>query len=88
MRFHAQLISLLAVLLTEAVLAGISNDPAQVRPSVGNPVPVFSARTADGVLGKLSPDAYSKPTIVLFYRGGWCPQRHASHRPPIACQLA
>jgi len=64
----------LAVLSTAPVLAGIPDDPAQVHPlSVGNPAPVFSARTADGVLRKFSPDAYSKPTIVLFYRGGWCP---------------
>jgi len=74
MRSYAQLIGLLAVLLTEPALASIPDDPAQVHPlSVGNPAPVFSARTADGVLRKFSPDAYSKPTIVLFYRGGWCP---------------
>jgi peroxiredoxin len=74
MRFYAQLMGYLAVLSTAPVLAGIPDDPAQVHPlSVGNPAPVFSARTADGVLRKFSPDAYSKPTIVLFYRGGWCP---------------
>jgi peroxiredoxin len=74
MRFYAQLMGYLAVLSTAPVLAGIPDDPAQVHPlSVGNPAPVFSARTADGMLRKFSPDAYSKPTIVLFYRGGWCP---------------
>jgi peroxiredoxin len=74
MRFDARLIGLLAVLLTETALAGIPDDPAQVHPlSVGSPAPVFSARTADGVSRKFSPDAFSKPTIVLFYRGGWCP---------------
>src|SRR5260370_42650360 len=74
MRFYAQLMGYLAVLSTAPVLAGIPDDPAQVHPlSVGNPAPVFSARTADGVLRKFSPDAHSKPTIVLFYRGGWCP---------------
>jgi peroxiredoxin len=62
------------VLLTEIALADIPDDPAQVHPlSVGSLAPVFSARTADGVLRKFSPDAYSRPTIVLFYRGGWCP---------------
>jgi hypothetical protein len=93
MRSYAQLIGLLAVLLTEPALASIPDDPAQVHPlSVGNPAPVSSARTADGVLRKFSPDGYSKPTIVLFYRGGWCPvlqyatQRHASRRAQIACQ--
>jgi len=74
MRSYAQLIGLLAVLSTKPTLAGIPDDPAQVHPlSVGSPAPAFSARTADGVLRKFSPDAYGKPTIVLFYRGGWCP---------------
>jgi len=74
MRFYAQLMGYLAVLSTAPVLAGIPDDPAQVHPlSVGNAAPVFSARTADGRLRKFSPDAYSKPTIVLFYSGGWCP---------------
>jgi len=74
MRFHAQVIGLLTVLLTAPAFAGIPDDPAQVHPlSVGTPAPVFSARTADGALRKFSPNTYSKPTIVLFYRGGWCP---------------
>jgi peroxiredoxin len=40
---------------------------------VGTRAPTFSARTADGALRHFSPDGYDKPTVVLFYRGGWCP---------------
>jgi peroxiredoxin len=58
--------------------AGVPDDPRQVQPlSVGERPPVFSVHTADGALRKFSPDGYSKPTIVLFYRGGWCPYCNA-----------
>ena len=35
--------------------------------------PAFSAQTKDGVLRTFSPESYQKPTVVIFYRGGWCP---------------
>ncbi len=74
MRIHASLIGLFAVLSTALANAGIPDDPAQVQPlSVGTRAPAFAARTTDGALRNFSPDGYSKPTIVLFYRGGWCP---------------
>lgn len=54
--------------------ADIPNDPAQVQPlSVGMRAPVFSAQTKEGMLRTFSPDGYRKPTVVIFYRGGWCP---------------
>jgi len=45
--------------------------------SVGTRAPVFSARSTDGTLRTFSPGRYAKPTIVLFYRGGWCPYCNA-----------
>lgn len=72
MRFH--LIGLFTALWMAPALAGIPDDPTLVRPLPhGARAPAFSARTVDGVLRTFSPDGYSKPTIVLFYRGGWCP---------------
>jgi peroxiredoxin len=72
MRLHW--IGLLTALLMAPAHAGIPDDPAQVRPvSEGTRAPSFSARMADGALRTFSPDGYSRPTIVLFYRGGWCP---------------
>jgi peroxiredoxin len=55
-------------------LAEIPNDPVRVQPlSVGTLAPAFSARTADGAVRNFSRNTYTKPTVVLFYRGGWCP---------------
>jgi peroxiredoxin len=74
MRSPAHLIALLTALLIAPTYAGIPDDPTQVRPlSVGTRAPAFSARSADGALRHFGPDGYEKPTVVLFYRGGWCP---------------
>jgi len=54
--------------------ADIPTDPTQVQPlPVGARAPAFSARTEDAAVRTFSPDGYRKPTIVIFYRGGWCP---------------
>jgi peroxiredoxin len=74
MRKHTQWIVLLTAMLTMNAYADIPNDPAQVQPlSVGTRAPTFAARTTHGVLRTFSPEGYRKPTIVIFYRGGWCP---------------
>jgi peroxiredoxin len=54
--------------------AAIPDDPALVHPlPVGSHAPAFDARTADGTVRHFPSDGYSKPTILIFYRGGWCP---------------
>jgi peroxiredoxin len=59
---------------TVSAFADIPNDPARVQPlAVGMRAPAFSALTKDGVLRTFSPESYQKPTVVIFYRGGWCP---------------
>jgi len=74
MKFYARLIGLLGVLAAVSTLAGIPDSPQQVQPlSVGTRAPIFAARTTDGALRTFLPDSYKKPTVVLFYRGGWCP---------------
>ena len=75
MRMHARLIGLAAATLVAATtLADIPNDPTQVQPlAVGTRAPTFSAQTKDGAVRTFSVDGYQNPTIVLFYRGGWCP---------------
>lgn len=78
MRFYAQLIALLAAVLTAQAYGGIPDDPREIRPlSVGTRAPEFSGRTGDGVLRLFNPDGYRKPTVILFYRGGWCPYCNA-----------
>ena len=54
--------------------AAVPDDPALVQPlPVGARAPAFDARSADGVVRHFSPDGYRRHTILIFYRGGWCP---------------
>jgi peroxiredoxin len=69
------LIGLAAIILLGAIArADDPDDPTQVQAlAVGTRAPTFSAQTEDGAVRTFSPEGYKKPTIVLFYRGGWCP---------------
>ena len=72
MRFQMRLVGMLAFMLVMPVFAGVPDDPAKVQSlSVGMRAPVFTVRTTEGALRTFKPDGYKKPTIVLFYRGGW-----------------
>jgi peroxiredoxin len=74
MHIQRHFLTLAAALWTVSASADIPSDPAQVHPlAVGMRAPTFSAQTKDGVLRTFSPDGYQKPTVVIFYRGGWCP---------------
>ena len=74
MQFLTRPIVLAGVLWAGSALADIPNDPAQVHPlTVGMRAPAFSAQTKDGVPRTFSPESYQKPTVLIFYRGGWCP---------------
>jgi peroxiredoxin len=54
--------------------AEIPADPAQVHPlPVGARAPMFEGVTADGKVRSFTPNGFRQPTIVIFYRGGWCP---------------
>jgi peroxiredoxin len=65
---------ILSATLAVAANAEIPNDPTMVRPlPVGAKAPAFTAITKDGVTRTFRPDGYRQPTIVIFYRGGWCP---------------
>jgi peroxiredoxin len=78
MKFYPRLIALLGLLVAVPALAGIPDSPLQVQPlSVGARAPVFAARTTEGALRTFEPGSYKKPTVVLFYRGGWCPYCNA-----------
>jgi len=74
MHIQSHFIILAAALWTVSAFADIPSDPAQVQPlAVGMRAPTFSAQTKDGVLRTFSAESYQKPTVVIFYRGGWCP---------------
>ncbi|NVJ65483.1 MAG: AhpC/TSA family protein [Gammaproteobacteria bacterium] len=52
----------------------IAEKPAEVTPIlIGETVPDVTLFSTDGVPFKLREKAAKQPTIVLFYRGGWCP---------------
>jgi len=57
------------ILLTLALQAA----PEPKYLAVGEGVPSVSVRTEAGVEVKLSDAIGGKPTVLIFYRGGWCP---------------
>lgn len=74
MRTHHRLAGLIATLWTLTALADVPNDPTLVVPlAVGTPAPDFAGRTKDGVVRHFHPQGFKQPTVVIFYRGGWCP---------------
>ena len=61
-----------------AAAAPSPGDPAKVKPlAVGADAPAFTVREADGKPFKFVPGKLSKPTMLIFYRGGWCPYCNA-----------
>ena len=74
MQRYSHLLAALGVILAMNARAEIPSDPAQVHPlPVGSPSPVFEGATTDGKLRSFNPNGFQKPTIFIFYRGGWCP---------------
>ena len=66
----------IAVLGTVTAVAAdeLPTDPATVVPlSVGASMPAVVVRNADGTDRPLGPGPLARPTILIFYRGGWCP---------------
>jgi len=74
MQPYSSFVGLLAVMAVMSARAEIPADPAQVHPlPVGARAPLFEGVTADGKVRSFTPDGFRQPTIVIFYRGGWCP---------------
>lgn len=64
----------LAVAFVAPAIADVPDNPTDVRPlPVGAKAPDFAVRTTAGALRHFGADSYSKPTVLIFYRGGWCP---------------
>lgn len=59
---------------TTALAYTAPTDPAQVKPlNVGEQAPTFTVRTAKNDAYIFDAAKRSKPALVIFYRGGWCP---------------
>ncbi len=73
-----QSLSLIAVLAVSAAAAAVPYDPHQVNPiEVNARAPKFVAQEVDGRLFHFDPASLRQPTLIIFYRGGWCPYCNA-----------
>jgi peroxiredoxin len=64
----------IACLLTSIAFAVVPDNPEDTVPlETGNPVPQVSLRTIDGEAVDLADITAKQPSIVIFYRGSWCP---------------
>jgi peroxiredoxin len=60
-----------ATLLARAEFAASAADAKPIAP--GRPVPAVVVQTADGAAFDLAATTADRPTLLIFYRGGWCP---------------
>lgn len=57
-----------------APMAAIASSAAAVHPlAVGATAPAVTVKTSDGKSFDLGAALAEKPTVLVFYRGGWCP---------------
>ena len=74
MKSYSGIFAALGIALTMSARADIPMDPRQVQPlPVGSKVPTFSGTTKEGTIRTFESGEYQRPTIIIFYRGGWCP---------------
>jgi len=57
--------------LDRTIIAEVAEDVTPLL--VGTTVPNVTVRTADGSPMSLSALLMEKPSVIVFYRGGWCP---------------
>ncbi len=66
--------SLFLILSSAVVHADVYPSPEAVRPlQVGDRAPAFLVRHTDGSPFQFSPERLTRPQVLIFYRGGWCP---------------
>ena len=56
---------------------------------IGDSVPELTLRTVDGKLFNLNKALRNKPTVLIFYRGGWCPycSKHLGQLQEIEAEI-
>jgi peroxiredoxin len=65
--------SLIVVIFTKATSAQIPSKPEDISPIlIGETLPTGTLLTPDGKTVNVQ-DIIIKPTVMIFYRGGWCP---------------
>jgi len=74
MRLRHGAIAIGLLIIGMRVSATVPDDPAKVTPvAVGTLAPAFTAKEVDGRPFRFDPKALQQPTLLIFYRGGWCP---------------
>jgi peroxiredoxin len=65
---------LLSGLAAATSVDGVPSDPSMVVPlAVGSAIPAVVVRNPDGSERRFGPGPLARPTVLIFYRGGWCP---------------
>lgn len=68
------LLILAALLAAGPAPAAVAPSATEARPlGTGGPVPDVTVRTADGKPFALKAETAKQPSLLVFYRGGWCP---------------
>jgi peroxiredoxin len=66
--------TLVTCLFTSLAFAAVPDNAEDTVPlETGNPVPQVNVRTIEGKTVDLSTLTSDKPSILIFYRGSWCP---------------
>jgi len=80
----------LSLVLSDIGRAELANSPEKVKPlGKGQPVPAVTLTTMDGKEFALQAETTKQPTVIIFYRGGWCPycNRHLSDVQKVEKEL-
>ena len=73
-----QLLSIIGVFAISAAAAAVPDDPHRVTPIEVNARALqFVATEVDGRAFRFDPASLRQPTLIIFYRGGWCPYCNA-----------
>jgi len=52
----------------------VASDAWSITPVlIGSEAPAFEAIAADGSKFRFDPETMTRPALIIFYRGGWCP---------------
>src|SRR5271155_3893693 len=65
---------LLSSVSARPALADVANDAGSAKAlAVGASAPGFTAHRENGSTYQFDPHHLSRPQVLIFYRGGWCP---------------